>query len=84
MIMLVLYNNTLFYYYRVAAACWSIHYMKRILETLFVHRFSNATMPLTNLFKNCAYYWGFAAVSTSFMDSPPIDWIITIFCKMLT
>ena len=37
----------------LGAAAWSFHYAKRLLETVFVHRFSNATMPLGNLFKNC-------------------------------
>lgn len=45
----------------IAAACYSIHYIKRLYETVFVHRFSHATMPIMNLFKNCTYYWGFTA-----------------------
>lgn len=47
--------------YSIAAACYTIHYAKRLYETLFIHRFSHATMPMMNLFKNCAYYWGFTA-----------------------
>lgn len=60
------------YHYAVnyAAACWTLHYTKRILETLFVHRFSHATMPLTNLFKNCTYYWGFAFFVGYYINHP--------------
>lgn len=53
-----------------AAICWSFHYIKRILETIFVHRFSHATMPLKNLFKNCSYYWGFAFFVGYFINHP--------------
>jgi len=55
---------------RMAAICWSAHYLKRILETLFVHRFSNATMPFKNLFINCSYYWGFAAYVSYHVNHP--------------
>lgn len=41
------------------AGFWMVigHYVKRELETLFIHRFSSATMPLKNLFINCTHYW---------------------------
>ena len=42
---------------KIGIAMVIFHYIKRELETLFVHRFSNDTMPFFNLFKNCTHYW---------------------------
>lgn len=33
------------------------HFIKRELESLFIHRFSNATMPVLRLPINCSHYW---------------------------
>ncbi|TMW61223.1 hypothetical protein Poli38472_013686 [Pythium oligandrum] len=46
----------------IGVYAWTAHFLKRELETFFVHRFSRPTMPLQNLFKNCTYYWSFGAV----------------------
>ncbi|XP_013093798.2 very-long-chain enoyl-CoA reductase-like isoform X2 [Biomphalaria glabrata] len=54
----------------IAAGCWTFHYAKRLLETLFVHRFSHATMPILNIFKNSTYYWGFTALVAYFVNHP--------------
>ncbi|XP_061701742.1 very-long-chain enoyl-CoA reductase-like isoform X2 [Syngnathoides biaculeatus] len=53
-----------------ACICHSLHYIKRILETLFVHRISHGTMPLRNIFKNCGFYWSAAAWMAYYINHP--------------
>ncbi|XXH05299.1 DNA mismatch repair protein msh6 [Hypoxylon texense] len=49
-------------------------FAKRELESLFVHRFSNATMPLRNVFKNSFHYWVLSgALLAWFAYSPEIS-----------
>nr|XP_043633794.1 very-long-chain enoyl-CoA reductase [Erigeron canadensis] len=49
---------------------WCFHYSKRIMETFFVHRFSHATSPVSNVFRNCAYYWSFACYIAYYVNHP--------------
>ncbi|WCJ19606.1 Very-long-chain enoyl-CoA reductase [Euphorbia peplus] len=49
---------------------WCFHYFKRIMETFFVHRFSHATSPISNVFRNCAYYWTFGAYIAYYVNHP--------------
>lgn len=46
------------------------HFVKRELETFFIHKFSRPTMPLSNIFKNSIYYWSFAAFIGYFLCHP--------------
>eukprot|EP00388_Colpodella_angusta_P017182 GDKJ01042567.1.p1 GENE.GDKJ01042567.1~~GDKJ01042567.1.p1 ORF type:complete len:295 (+),score=55.24 GDKJ01042567.1:1-885(+) len=54
--------------YTQTVAFWLVilHYVKREIETLFIHRFSHGTMPISRLPINCVHYWVIFALSVGY------------------
>lgn len=49
-----------------------LHFLKREFETAFIHKFSLATMPAFNIFKNSGHYWILSGFNLAyFIYSPP-------------
>lgn len=49
-------------YHSLLTGCVVFHFLKRILETRFVHIFSNPSVPLKILLRNCLHYWALLGV----------------------
>ncbi|KAF1951022.1 hypothetical protein CC80DRAFT_553687 [Byssothecium circinans] len=48
-----------------------IHFAKREFETIFIHRFSAATMPATNIVKNSGHYWLLSGLNLAYWSYGP-------------
>ena len=45
----------------LAAALWSLHFVRRVWESAFVHRYSKARIEAADYLTEYLYYWGFGA-----------------------
>lgn len=58
---------------KFAFAIVLLHFLKHELETIFVHKFSNATMPAFNIFKNSGHYWILSGFNLAYFIYGPSD-----------
>jgi very-long-chain enoyl-CoA reductase len=64
----------------LALALWSLHFAKRTAESLWVHRYGKAAVPVGDVVTEYVYYWGFAAWNawsvTSSSYAAPATWLV--------
>lgn len=57
----------------VTFVLFALHFFKRELETIFLHRFAANTMPAFNIFRNSAFYWLLAGLACSVSLYAPLS-----------
>ncbi|CAG9477128.1 3-oxo-5-alpha-steroid 4-dehydrogenase, putative [Plasmodium vivax] len=69
------------------------HFLKREFESMFVHRFSNATMPIRRVPINCGHYWVLCGINIGYylfhplykpynLETKPVI-VYSFFCVLL-
>lgn len=53
-----------------------LHFLKREIETLFIHRFSSDTMPWTYIFRNSGHYWALAGAIFGYTVNHPSNALV--------
>lgn len=63
-----LYGSTFSHSYeqKVLLTLCMLHFLKRGLETIFLHRFSVESMPVFYIFKNCGHYWFLSGLNLAY------------------
>ena len=56
---------------QLSLALVTLHYLKRELETLFLHTFTQATMPVWNAWRNSGHYWGLSGLLMAYAIYSP-------------
>lgn len=52
----------------------TLHFIKREYETLFIHKFSAASMPARNIFKNSFHYWVLSGANLAYWIYSPTSY----------
>ncbi|CAK7562301.1 MAG: Very-long-chain enoyl-CoA reductase [Sporothrix epigloea] len=58
---------------RIVYIMFQLHFIKRELETAFLHRFAANTMPAWNVFRNSAFYWLLAGLVDAWSLYAPLS-----------
>jgi very-long-chain enoyl-CoA reductase len=63
----------------VALVLWSCHFSRRIVECLWVHRYADRRVPLSDAIGEYLYYWGFGAwIAHSMASRTSLDLVVAL------